>query len=133
MNAPSTFQSTMNSIFRPLLRKHVFVFFDDTLVYSPSWQFHLTHLEEVLTILTQQGFLANRKKCVFGQSSIDYLGHIISARGMEMDPSKVQAVLDWPVPKDAKGVRGFLGLTGYYRQFIKDYGKIAQALSQLTK
>lgn len=133
MNAPSTFQSTMNSVFRPLLRKHVLVFFDDILVYSPTWQSHLHHLNEVLTLLIQHQFVANKAKCSFGQPSVEYLGHIISAQGVEMDPSKVQSVLNWSIPRDVKGVRGFLGLTGYYQKFIKDYGKIARPLTALTK
>lgn len=72
-------------------------------------------------------------KFSFGLPSIDYLGHVISAQGVAMDPDKVKAELDWPVPVNAKEVRGFLGLTGYYHQFIKDYGKLAQPLTMLTK
>lgn len=109
------------------------VFFDDILIYSPTWQAHLAHLGAALVLLTQHKFVANKKKCVFGLSSIDYLGHVISAQGVEMDPSKVQAVLEWPTPTKVKGVRGFLGLTRYYRRFIKDYRKIAQPLTIITK
>lgn len=90
-------------------------------------------LEEVLKILNAQGLVANKKKCHFTQNSVDYLGHVISGDGVAVDPSKVESVMKWPVPKNVKGVRGFLGLTEYYRKFIKDYGKIAQPLTELTK
>ncbi|CAJ2635756.1 unnamed protein product [Trifolium pratense] len=133
MNAPSTFQSLMNEVFRHLLRKYVLVFFDDILVYSRTWSDHIKHLEEVLKILQSQGLVANKKKCSFGQMSVEYLGHLITGQGVAVDPSKVISVTNWPVPKNVKGVRGFLGLTGYYRKFIKDYGKIARPLTELTK
>ncbi|GAU37691.1 hypothetical protein TSUD_164940 [Trifolium subterraneum] len=133
MNAPSTFQSLMNTVFRSVLRKHVLVFFDDILVYSQDWNSHLVHLEEVLSLLVDHSLVANRKKCQFAQRSVEYLGHLISEEGVAVDPSKVVSVSQWPQPKNVKGVRGFLGLTGYYRKFIKDYGKIARPLTDLTK
>jgi hypothetical protein len=133
MNAPSTFQSLMNDVFRPVLRKHVLVFFDDILIYSKDWGSHLQHLEGVLSLLAEHGWVVNKKKCSFGKKSVDYLGHLITCEGVAVDPSKVISVINWPQPKNVKGVRGFLGLTGYYRKFIKDYGKIARPLTDLTK
>lgn len=133
MNAPSTFQALMNEVFRPLLRKGVLVFFDDILVYNRGWAEHLEHLQVVLEVLREQQLFANKEKCNFGQRSIDYLGHVISQQGVMVDPSKVQSIMEWPIPKNVKGVRGFLGITGYYRKFIKDYGKIARPLTELTR
>ncbi|PNY17867.1 hypothetical protein L195_g014621, partial [Trifolium pratense] len=133
MNAPSTFQSLMNEVFKPLLRKSVLVFFDDILVYSKTWSEHMSHLKEVLHIMQSQQLVANKKKCQFGQKSVEYLGHLITYQGVAVDPSKIVSVTNWPIPKNVKGVRGFLGLTGYYRKFIKDYGKIAKPLTELTK
>ena len=133
MNAPATFQATMNDIFRPFLRKFVLVFFDDILVYSRDTQEHQDHLTQVLSVLSANCFVANPSKCKFGCKQIDYLGHVISGDGVAVDPEKVKCILEWPEPKNVKGVRGFLGLTGYYRKFIKDYGKVAKPLTDLTK
>ncbi|MCH81106.1 RNA-directed DNA polymerase (Reverse transcriptase), partial [Trifolium medium] len=133
MNAPSTFQSLMNDVFRSLLRKHVLVFFDDILIYSKDWDSHIKHLKEVLSLLNDHKLVANRKKCSFAQKSVEYLGHLITGEGVACDPNKVISVVQWPQPRNVKGVRGFLGLTGYYRKFIKDYGKIAKPLTELTK
>lgn len=127
-NAPATFQATMNDLFRPYLRRYVLVFFDDILIYSSTWIDHLKHVAMVLRMLLKNNFLANRKKSVFGQRKIEYLGHVISEEGVAMDPAKVASVLQWPIPKSVKGVRAFLGLTGYYRRFIRDYGVIARPL-----
>lgn len=133
MNAPATFQATMNDIFRPYLRKFILVFFDDILVYSQNNHDHLHHLKLALAVLLDHSFIANQSKCRFGCKQIDYLGHIISGDGVAVDPEKVKCIVAWPEPRNVKGVRGFLGLTGYYRRFIKDYGKIAKPLTELTK
>lgn len=111
VNASSTFQVTMNSIFHLLLRRCVLVFFYDILIYSPDW---VSHLAEVFSILSCHQFIANHKKCSFRLSSIDYLEHVISENGVELDPSKVQAIPDWSVLLIEKDVHGFFGLIGYY-------------------
>jgi len=132
-NAPATFQCLMNDIFRPHLRKFVLVFFDDILVYSLSWQQHLQHLEVVLKILIRESLFAKFSKCAFGTAEIDYLGHTISGEGMKMDIGKVQAIMEWPEPHNIKQLRGFLGLTGYYRRFIKGYATLVGPLTDLLK
>ncbi|WVZ22625.1 hypothetical protein V8G54_001169 [Vigna mungo] len=132
-NALATFQSTMNQIFKPYLRKFVLVFFDDILVYSKGWDEHLKHLMKVFELLCEQSFMVNRKKCVLGSWQVEYLGHLISEQGVVVDPEKIKSVINWPIPHNVKGVSGFLGLTGYYRKFITGYGKIAQPLTELTK
>ncbi|RVX10301.1 Retrovirus-related Pol polyprotein from transposon 17.6 [Vitis vinifera] len=132
-NAPSTFQSLMNNIFQPYLRKFILVFFDDILIYSRSFSDHIHHLSIALQVLRENLLYAKSNKCFFGHSSIEYLGHVISSGGVYTDPQKVAAVRDWPTPITLKQLRGFLGLTGYYRRFVKDYGKIAKPLTDLLK
>ncbi|KAI4302130.1 hypothetical protein MLD38_037914 [Melastoma candidum] len=132
-NAPATFQALMNDVLRPFLRRFVLVFFDDILIYSTSWADHLRHLRVVLAVLRQHRLFVKRSKCAFGVDSISYLGHVISEAGVAMDPTKVQAIHDWPQPRSARAVRGFLGLAGYYLKFVHDYGSIAAPLTALLK
>ena len=130
-NAPSMFQATMNQIFAAYLQKFVIVFFDDILVYSATMADHLIHLEQVLLCLQIHQFFVKLSKCLFCKSSIEYLGHIISAMGVQADPQKVTAMLEWPLSQSTKQLRGFLGLTGYYRRFICGYTSLAASLTDL--
>jgi hypothetical protein len=132
-NALSTFQSLMNEIFRPYLRKFILVFFDDILVYNPSLQDHFEHLKLTLEVLRSNQLFAKKSKCKFGCTEIDCLGHLISAKGVKDDGKKLTVMIDWPVPQNLKALKGFLGLTGYYRKFIKGYGSIAAPLTDLLK
>ena len=108
-------------------------FFYDILVYSKNLADHVHHLQTVLDILKQHQLFAKKSKCCFGCSEIEYLGHLISKDGVQADPTKIEAMLNWPFPTSLKSLRGFLGLTGYYRKFIKGYGLIAAPLTALLK
>ncbi|GJX18778.1 ty3-gypsy retrotransposon protein [Tanacetum coccineum] len=132
-NAPSTFQKTMNRLFAPYLRKFVIVFFDDILVYITTLAAHLEHLECVFNCLQEHQFYVKKTKCVFGAETLEYLGHMISGRGVKMDPKKVIAVRDWPDLTTQRQVRGFLGLAGYCRRFIKGYATMAAPLTELLR
>lgn len=132
-NAPSTFQPLMNSIFKPYLIKFILVFFDDILVYSKTWQEHLLHLKLSFQVWKQHKLVIKTSKCNFAQTQLEYLGHIISREGVAVDTKKVEAIQSWPKPSTVKGLRGFLGITGYYRKFIKDYGIVAIPLTRLLQ
>lgn len=131
--APATFQGVMNKTLASVLRKCALVFFDDILVYSPDLQSHLTHLKQVLQLLRQDHWQVKMSKCSFAQPQVSYLGHIIGAQGVSTEPKKIQDVLTWPTPISVKKLRGFLGLAGYYRKFVKNFGIISKPLTQLLR
>jgi len=118
-NAPATFQGVMNTIFASPLRKGVLVFMDDILIYSRTLEEHKALLTQVFEIIKQHQFFVKMSKCSFAQQQIEFLGHCISAEGVTTEPSKIQEVQHWPMPKNLKELRGFFGLTGYYRKFIR--------------
>ncbi|RLN36021.1 polyprotein [Panicum miliaceum] len=130
---PATFQSTMNTILAPLLRKGVLVFIDDILIYSATLEEHEKLLQQVFDILRQHQFKIKRSKCTFARKEITYLGHIVSGCGVATDPKNVTAVQQWPVPMNVKEVRGFFGLAGYYRKFVKGFGMLSKPLTELLK
>ena len=120
-NAPAVFMSLMNSVFRNYLDNFVQVFLDDILIYSKNEKEHEEHLRLVLTCLREHKLFGKFLKCSFFQKEIHYLGHIISGEGISVDPEKVKAIEDWPIPKNAHEVRSFMGLAGYYRRFVEGF------------
>ncbi|KAK1679066.1 hypothetical protein QYE76_039914 [Lolium multiflorum] len=131
--APATFQHAMNDSLAPVLRKFALVFFDDILIYSPTFELHLEHLSTVLSILQRDKWHVKLSKCAFAQQKVNYLGHVVSSEGVSTDESKIQSVRSWPTPVNLKELRGFLGLTGYYRKFIRHYAVISRPLTALLK
>jgi len=132
-NAPAIFMDYMNRIFHPFLDQFVVVFIDDILIYSKTLEEHEEHLRIVLQILKEKKLYAKLSKCEFWLEEVKFLGHVISNNGVSVDPTKVEAVLQWEPPKTVTEIRSFLGLAGYYRRFIEGFSKIALPLTQLTK
>jgi hypothetical protein len=123
----------MNSILSPCLRKFALVFMDDILIYSPNLRDHARHLAAVLQLLSDNQFYVKPSKCSFAQLELEYLGHIVSGSGVATDPRKTRAMQEWPRPANVTDLRGFLGLTGYYRKFVRGYGVMAKPLTNLVK
>lgn len=123
-NAPATFQCVMNTVLAPYLRKFALVFMDDILVYRPSLGQHLIHLHKLYV---------KKSKCSFAQTQLEYLGHIISEKGVATDPSKTAAMVQWSPPTSVTELRGFIGLTGYYRKYVRNYGILSKPLTNLLK
>jgi hypothetical protein len=132
-NAPSTFQSLMNHVFRPFLHHFVLVLFHDILIYRKNWTHHLAHVDRILDLLSQHKLFLKQSKCAFGTSEVEYLGHLFGKDGIRVDPKKIEAMQYCPHPKTLKRLRGFLGLTRYYRKFANNYGRIATPLTALLK
>ncbi|KAI3505152.1 hypothetical protein L1887_27074 [Cichorium endivia] len=132
-NAPAAFMELMNRVCRPFLDKSVIVFIDDILIYSKNKEEHEKHLHEILELLRREKLYAKFSKCEFWLSEVQFLGHMICKDGVKVDPSKVEAVMNWEVPKSPTEIRSFLGLAGYYRRFIQDFSKIASPLTALTR
>ncbi|KAL0439017.1 UNVERIFIED_CONTAM: Transposon Tf2-12 polyprotein [Sesamum latifolium] len=132
-NAPAAFMSLMNKTLQPFLDQFVIVFIDDILIYSRSPKEHEQHLRTVLQILREKQLYAKFSKCEFWMEEIAFLGHVVSKEGVQPDPAKVRAILEWEPPKNVSEVRSFLGLAGYYRRFVKDFSVVAKPLTNLLK
>ncbi|KAI3685705.1 hypothetical protein L6452_34962 [Arctium lappa] len=132
-NAPAVFMDLMNRVCRPFLDKSVIVFIDDILVYSKSKTEHEQHLREVLEVLRKESLFAKFSKCEFWLEEVQFLGHVVTRDGVKVDPSKIEAMMNWEPPKSPSEIRSFLGLAGYYRRFIQDFSKIASSLTALTR
>ena len=132
-NAPSTFMRLMNHVLRTFIGKFVVVYFDDILIYSKSFDEHVKHIRQVLDELRKEKLFANLEKCSFCTDHVVFLGFVVSAKGIEVDESKVKAIKDWPAPTNVSQVRSFHGLAGFYRRFVRDFSTIASPLNELTK
>jgi hypothetical protein len=132
-NAPAYFMNLMNKVFMEELDKFVVVFIDDILVYSKSVEEHEQHLRVVLGKLRAHKLYAKFRKCEFWLEKISFLGHILTAEGVAVDPGKVETVSNWQQPTNVSEIRSFLGLAGYYRRFIEGFSKIARPMTEFLK
>ena len=132
-NAPATFVRLVDEVFNDYLYKFLIVYLDDLVVYSKNLDDHLRQLELILIRLREHRLYAKLEKCNFMQKQIKFLGHLVSADGIRVNPEKVKAIIDWPTPTSVKDIRSFLGISGYYRKFIQNYSKVAAPLTELLK
>jgi len=132
-NALAHFMYLMNSVFMPELDKFVVVFINDILIYYKNEEEHAEHLRIILQRLREHNLYAKFSKCEFWLKRVQFLGHVISEDGISVDSSKIQDVLNWKTPESILVIRSFLGLAGYYRQFVPDFSKIARPMTELLK
>jgi len=132
-NATNTFTRTMSTIFKELRDKFLKIFVDDLNIHSENWEKHLQHLDAVFFKLKEVNLKLNPSKCCFAAKSITFLGHVVSNEGAKLDPGKIDAVVHFPEPKTFTNIRSFLGLIGYYRNYVRGYSQLAAPLFELTK
>lgn len=132
-NAPSTFQRVMDNILVGIQNERCLVYMDDIIVYSPTIQEHLSRLSEVFKRLRSANLKIQPDKCEFLRKEVAYLGHLITQEGVKPNPSKVECILNFPQPRNAKDIKSFLGLAGYYRRFIPNFAKTSKPLTKLLQ
>lgn len=132
-NAPATFQRVMENILRDILNKKCMVYIDDIIIFSTSLQEHLENLKEVFDRLRNANLKIQLDKSEFLQKELSYLGHVVTPEGVKPNPDKILAIKNYPIPKTTKQIKGFLGLLGYYRKFIKNFAKLTKPLTQNLK
>ena len=133
-NSPATFQTMMNEIFEDLISEGVVVvYIDDILIYTQNLEQHRRITRRVLERLREHKLYLKAEKCEFCRTKIEYLGMIISENTVEMDPTKVSGVRDWPTPRNVTEVQSFLGFANFYRRFIKDFARLAVPMFGTTK
>ena len=132
-NAPTAFMDLMNRVFRPYVDQFVVVFIDDILVYSKDAQEHEHHMRIVMEMLRENKLYDKLSKCDFCLKEVSFLGHIVLAKGIRVDPIKIEVVVNWKPPRNVTEVRSFLGLAGYYRRFVKGFSVIPSLLTKLLR
>ena len=130
---PATFQRLMDTVLSDLLWHKVMVYLDDIIVYSETWEEHLATLDEVFRRLRAADLKASPAKCKFGQTSMQYFGHIVTREGVLPDKDNVKAIMDCPAPANLSELRSFTGMVQYYGNYISHLAKLASPLYQLYK
>ena len=132
-NAPASFMDLMHRVFQPYLDQFFITFVDDILIYSQSEREHEYHLRIVLQLLRDHQLYSKFSKCEFWLTKVRFLGHIVSASGVSMDPEKAETMMSWERPKSIFEICSFLGLAGYYKRFIEDFSRLAAPMTKLTR
>ena len=132
-NAPASFQSMMDLIFGDQIDKHMAVFIDDINVYSLTFEEHMDHLKQTFDKCRKYGLKLKKKKCYFGCEKLEFLGHVVSREGLIVDDRKVEAIQQYGTPTNVTHIKKFLGMTGYYAQFINGYQQMAEPLHRLER
>ncbi|UYV83886.1 hypothetical protein LAZ67_X000509, partial [Cordylochernes scorpioides] len=132
-NAPATFERMIDNVLRGLKWDMCLCYLDDIVVYGSTFKEHLTRLYKVLRCIQQAGLCLNYKKCHFASRQITILGHVVNEFGTQPDPEKVKAIVHFPKPRNISETRSFLGLSSYYRRFIKSYANKSRPLNSLLK
>ena len=132
-NAPATFQAYINETLAEYLDRFCSAFLDDTIIYSETYEEHVTHVRQVLAKLAAAGLHLNPKKCEFHRTEITYLGLVIGRDGIRMQPEKVEAIRAWEPPTNLTDVRSFVGFANFYRRFIHGFSSVIHPLTNLTR
>lgn len=132
-NAPATFQRLMNEILRDYINKICVVYLDDILIFSTSLQEHIQSLTLIFKKLAEHNLKVQFDKCSFMKKDTEFLGHVLTSEGMKPNPNKIKCIEEYPLPTTEKQLKGFLGATGFYRKFVKDYAKIAYPMIRYLK
>lgn len=132
-NAPATFQRAMNNILGDYIGTICFVYLDDLIIIGKDLKTHINNLAKILRRLAEFNLKIQLDKCEFMRRETEFLGHVITQEGIKQDPEKVKKTLDWKLPENQKQIKQFLGLSGYYRRFIKDYSKIVKPMTKFLK
>ena len=132
-NAPASWQRLINNVLREFLDIFLVVYLDDILIYSRSKKEHTEHVRKVLKKLKEHRLYIDPEKCFWNQESVEFLGYVITTKGVEMNNDKVKAVLEWPKPTSVQEVQAFLGFANYYRKFIWNFEQLALPITNLVK
>ncbi|UYV62159.1 hypothetical protein LAZ67_1008068 [Cordylochernes scorpioides] len=132
-NAPAEFQRLMHTVLGPLLNKKAFCYLDDVIIPAKDWREMIERLREVLERIRSAKLTLKPSKCEFGRREVEFLGYVISTGGLKPGPRKIKAIEEFPEPKNVHDIRRFLGLTNFFRRFVKDFARKAEPLSRLTK
>ncbi len=131
-NAPHTYSKVTYKAYKDLIGKTLEAYIDDTGTYSDTFEDHLADLRKTFEHTRKAGLKLKAAKCYFFYPEIEFVGHLVGEYGIKMMPGKVEKVQSWPVPKNVRDVKGFLGLAGYYRRFIKNFAHLAVPMTKLT-